>query len=233
MQDPSSQGGTSHSLFSQTKPWPAAFPVLSVPEHSTAQHSQTEPYSTLLHLSGPPQQVLPRYVVTIAPCSPIIPTPPCLLPHLHLQAHVWRVSPGRGTLPMPRTGCRAPPGKEGLREHQAIPKSSEPRKQMHCKAQKPFIAVQLGTFSHQGSVGCLQGSSGNTESQCPPHGNPGTVCPKDHKATGYRSCTIFQPAPSFLPHRASSHQAQSLSSGYFCTDQTSCLNEYKAAMEWG
>lgn len=63
---------------------------------------------------------------------------------------------------MPRTGCRARLGKEGLREHQATPKGFEPRKQRHCKAQKHSIAVQHGIFSHQGLVSCLRGSSGET-----------------------------------------------------------------------
>lgn len=98
----------------------------------------------------------------------------------------------------PRTGCRGPLGKEGLREHQITPKGPESQKQTCCKAQELFLTVQGGTFSHQGSLGSIQGTQFSqfsvSESQCPSPGNSRIVSLRENKATwSTAQCTRQDP----------------------------------------
>lgn len=112
------------------------------------------------------------------------------------------MSPGKcleGVPSEPRTGCRGPLGKEGLREHQITPKGPEPQKQACCKAQELFLNVQWGTFSHQGSLGSIQGSSVASESQCPSPGNSRIVSLRENKATWSTAQCTRQDPPIQLP----------------------------------
>lgn len=74
-----------------------------------------------------------------------------------------------------------------------------PQKQTCYKAQELFLTAQWGTFSHQESLGSMQGSSVASESQCPSPGNSRVVSLRENKATWSTAQCTSQDALLQLP----------------------------------